>query len=343
MITSGALRAGDRLPREADLAADLGLSRSSLREAVRALSLVNILDVRQGDGTYVTSLQPHLLLEALSFIVDFHRDGTVLEFLRVRRILEPAAVAMAAERITETECQELRVLLDSLGPDPDVRRSGRERCGVPPADHRLLREHRPVLTAGDLVRADHPGPDLAWPDPGGDQRNGPWPSTGRSWRPWPRTSPRWPGPGPRCTSPGWSSGSRPCRDRPRGAGHRPPGAGTYRSARVGTAAPLQPARRTARQARRRQPGHVLGDLGGVACPGDNGGHGGVAQHEMQRGGADRHAVAGAYGADPLRPLQQAFRRGRVVVGRAGAGVGENPAVEDARGEDRDAPLLARGQ
>jgi FolB domain-containing protein len=74
MITSGALRAGDRLPREADLAADLGLSRSSLREAVRALSLVNILDVRRGDGTYVTSLEPRLLLEALSFIVDFHRD-----------------------------------------------------------------------------------------------------------------------------------------------------------------------------------------------------------------------------------------------------------------------------
>jgi GntR family transcriptional regulator, transcriptional repressor for pyruvate dehydrogenase complex len=46
MIVSGALRAGDRLPREADLAAELGLSRSSLREAVRVLSLVNILDVR---------------------------------------------------------------------------------------------------------------------------------------------------------------------------------------------------------------------------------------------------------------------------------------------------------
>ena len=106
MITSGALRAGDRLPREADLAADLGLSRSSLREAVRALSLVNILDVRRGDGTYVTSLEPRLLLEALSFIVDFHRDDTLLEFLRVRRILEPAATAMAAERITEEESDE---------------------------------------------------------------------------------------------------------------------------------------------------------------------------------------------------------------------------------------------
>jgi GntR family transcriptional regulator, transcriptional repressor for pyruvate dehydrogenase complex len=120
MITSGALRAGDRLPREADLAAQLGLSRSSLREAVRALSLVNILDVRRGDGTYVTSLEPHLLLEALSFIVDFHRDDTVLEFLRVRRILEPAAVAMAAERITDDESKGLRDLLDSLGPDPEA-------------------------------------------------------------------------------------------------------------------------------------------------------------------------------------------------------------------------------
>ncbi len=120
MILSGTLRAGDRLPKEADLAADLGLSRSSLREAVKALSLVNILDVRRGDGTYVTSLEPPLLLEALSFIVDFHRDGSVLEFLRVRRILEPAATAMAAERITEDDCQGLRKLLDSLGPHPAV-------------------------------------------------------------------------------------------------------------------------------------------------------------------------------------------------------------------------------
>ncbi len=87
---------------------------------MRALSLVNILDVRRGDGTYVTSLDPPVLLEALSFIVDFHRDDTVLDFLRVRRILEPAATAMAAERITEADSEGLRELLDSLGPDPDV-------------------------------------------------------------------------------------------------------------------------------------------------------------------------------------------------------------------------------
>jgi len=100
MIISGRVGPGEKLPREADLAAELGLSRSSLREAVKALTLVNVLDVRQGDGTYTTSLAPSLLLEALSFIVDFHRDDSVLEFLEVRRIVEPAATALAAVRMS---------------------------------------------------------------------------------------------------------------------------------------------------------------------------------------------------------------------------------------------------
>ncbi|MEU6842166.1 FadR/GntR family transcriptional regulator [Streptomyces sp. NPDC046716] len=120
MIVSGALRPGDRLPKESELAAELGLSRNSLREAVRALSLIRILDVRQGDGTYVTSLDPQLLLEALSFVVDFHRDDTVLEFLAVRRILEPAATAMAATTIDRDQLDRLAAQLDDLGPGPSV-------------------------------------------------------------------------------------------------------------------------------------------------------------------------------------------------------------------------------
>ncbi|MFH8618474.1 FadR/GntR family transcriptional regulator [Streptomyces sp. NPDC017979] len=120
MIVSGALRPGDRLPKESELAAELGLSRNSLREAVRALSLIRILDVRQGDGTYVTSLDPQLLLEALSFVVDFHRDDTLLEFLAVRRILEPAATALAAGRITDAGLDALGSQLDALGSAPSV-------------------------------------------------------------------------------------------------------------------------------------------------------------------------------------------------------------------------------
>lgn len=120
MIVSGQLRPGDRLPREADLATTLGLSRSSLREAVRALSLVRILDVRQGDGTYVSSLAADSLLEALNFIVDFHRDASVLELLEVRRILEPAASARAAVLISEPSIDHLAEILDRANADSPV-------------------------------------------------------------------------------------------------------------------------------------------------------------------------------------------------------------------------------
>src|SRR5947208_12487031 len=108
MIVTGELGPGDRLPKENDLAERLGLSRNSLREAVKALSLIRVLDVRQGDGTYVTSLAPQLLLDALSFVVDFHRDDTVLEFFEVRRILEPAATALAAQRMTDEDVDALQ-------------------------------------------------------------------------------------------------------------------------------------------------------------------------------------------------------------------------------------------
>jgi GntR family transcriptional repressor for pyruvate dehydrogenase complex len=120
MIVAGDLRPGDRLPREADLAERLGLSRNSLREAVKALSLIRVLDVRQGDGTYVTSLAPQLLLDALNFIVDFHRDDTVLEFFEVRRILEPAATALAAQRMTDDDVHELRKVLAGLSDDAGI-------------------------------------------------------------------------------------------------------------------------------------------------------------------------------------------------------------------------------
>ncbi|MGH3382325.1 MAG: FadR/GntR family transcriptional regulator [Actinoallomurus sp.] len=120
MIVSGELRPGDRLPKEADLAAQLGLSRNSLREAVRALSMVRILDVRQGDGTYVTSLEPKALLDGLSFIADLRHDATILEFFEVRRILEPAATAIAAHRIAPGTLDALRVHLGAVTDESSV-------------------------------------------------------------------------------------------------------------------------------------------------------------------------------------------------------------------------------
>lgn len=70
MIASGQLALGARLPPEAELAAQLGASRNTAREAVRALVTARVLDVRRGDGTYVTSLRPELLLEGLGAAVE---------------------------------------------------------------------------------------------------------------------------------------------------------------------------------------------------------------------------------------------------------------------------------
>ena len=114
MIVSGRWRPGERLPREADLAVQLGLSRSSLREAVRALSLVRVLEVRQGDGTYVSSLEPDLLLETTAFVTHLLQDHTVLELFEVRRLLEPAAAALAAVRMDDEGRRRLRAELDRM-------------------------------------------------------------------------------------------------------------------------------------------------------------------------------------------------------------------------------------
>lgn len=114
MIVAGELRPGDRLPKEADLADHLGLSRSSLREAVKALSQIRVLDVRQGDGTYVTSLQPSLLLEGISTAVELVQDETLLELTEVRRLLEPAATGLAATRISTDQLAEVKGHLDAM-------------------------------------------------------------------------------------------------------------------------------------------------------------------------------------------------------------------------------------
>ncbi|MEN3540428.1 GntR family transcriptional regulator, partial [Microbispora sp. ZYX-F-249] len=60
MIIDGKLRPGQKLPAEKDLADQLGVARNTLREAVRALIAMRVLQTRQGDGTYVTSLSPGL-------------------------------------------------------------------------------------------------------------------------------------------------------------------------------------------------------------------------------------------------------------------------------------------
>lgn len=110
MVVRGELVPGQALPPERDLAVRLAVSRPTLREAIRALTAMNILESRQGDGTFVTSLDPLLLTEPLNFMLRID-DSAILALFEVRRILEADAIALAAERITDEELATLQQLV----------------------------------------------------------------------------------------------------------------------------------------------------------------------------------------------------------------------------------------
>jgi DNA-binding FadR family transcriptional regulator len=162
MLVDGELRPGEKLPVENDFAASLGVSRNTLREAVRALASLKMLQTRQGDGTYVTSLQPALLLDGMGFVADLHRENGELHFLHVRRLLEPEATALAVHRLTDAGVAQLRHLLDEARALVRAKTIDHQRLMTNDrAFHTLITAHcgNPVLaalienTSGHTVRA----------------------------------------------------------------------------------------------------------------------------------------------------------------------------------------------
>jgi GntR family transcriptional repressor for pyruvate dehydrogenase complex len=108
LIRSGEIKPGDRLPNETEFSAQLGVSRNSLREAVRAMSAMKILEARQGDGTYVSGLDPTQMIETLRFAVDVSGPEAVLWFLEIRILMELHTTAIAAARRTKADLDRLK-------------------------------------------------------------------------------------------------------------------------------------------------------------------------------------------------------------------------------------------
>ena len=112
LITERQLKAGDRLPPERELAASMGVSRSSLREALRALAMLGVAEMRQGDGTYLTNLQPGSLMRSVGLVLALSDSG-LEELFEARKLVEPSLAALAAQRIDEAGLNELRRCADA--------------------------------------------------------------------------------------------------------------------------------------------------------------------------------------------------------------------------------------
>jgi GntR family transcriptional regulator, transcriptional repressor for pyruvate dehydrogenase complex len=122
LIEQGALRPGDRLPAERDLATRVGVSRPTVRAGLRALAAIGVVQSRHGSGTYIPDGPPSLGTDALSFLAALH-GFTRDDMYEARRILEVGAAGLAAERATPeqvaTMAEEVASLFAAMA-DPQV-------------------------------------------------------------------------------------------------------------------------------------------------------------------------------------------------------------------------------
>jgi GntR family transcriptional regulator, transcriptional repressor for pyruvate dehydrogenase complex len=113
LVRSGQLKPGDRLPAERTLAEEFGVGRPTLREALRALQLLGILDIRHGGGVFVAELEPDTLLGPLHLFLslDRHNLGTILQ---ARKVIEGALLAFVARTIDDSAIRKLTTNLARL-------------------------------------------------------------------------------------------------------------------------------------------------------------------------------------------------------------------------------------
>jgi len=113
MILHGELKGGDKLPSERDMSETFQASRASIREAVRSLEILGIIDCRQGEGNFIRETSGNQWLEPLSVMFKLN-NGTFNEILEMRQILETEAARLAATRIEKHEQEKLIELVSLI-------------------------------------------------------------------------------------------------------------------------------------------------------------------------------------------------------------------------------------
>ena len=122
IIQNGELRCGDQLPSERDLCEQLNVSRTSIREALRSLEMLGIIECRQGEGNFIKESFEDSLLEPISMTFMLHGSKTN-EILEWRKIIEPETAALAAKNISDAELQEIKELMSLLNREDDSAKS----------------------------------------------------------------------------------------------------------------------------------------------------------------------------------------------------------------------------
>lgn len=118
-IVSGELRDGDVLASQDDMARSLGVSRASLREALNRLSLMGLVEMRHGSGTFIRSASPHDFMNSLSPLLISDRSS-VAELLEARYHVESAVAGLAALHAGADDQRQLRHLLERMERDVEA-------------------------------------------------------------------------------------------------------------------------------------------------------------------------------------------------------------------------------
>ncbi|KAJ53516.1 GntR family transcriptional repressor for pyruvate dehydrogenase complex [Clostridium tetanomorphum] len=113
MIDRGILKKGDKLPSEREMVEKLQVSRTSIREALRSLEIIGLIESRQGEGNFIRSSFENSLIEPLS-IMFMLQDSKSEEILELRISIERETALLAAQRITDEELEEIELLVEKL-------------------------------------------------------------------------------------------------------------------------------------------------------------------------------------------------------------------------------------
>ncbi|SCI71764.1 Pyruvate dehydrogenase complex repressor [uncultured Clostridium sp.] len=113
MILSGKLKKGDKLMSERELSEKMGVSRTSIREALRVLETMGIIESRQGEGNFICNNIESSLIQPLSMMFILN-NGSYEDILELRNMIELEAVKLAAIRGTEEEFEELKMISQNL-------------------------------------------------------------------------------------------------------------------------------------------------------------------------------------------------------------------------------------